>query len=142
MYLKLIIYLVCISVIYIYIYVYILFDSYYILSYAYRISVWVQAVELNRPEIDYQKARNRLNVGQILFTTHLHSKRPGRGAWDFINRGGLLIRGGDYGFTLDYGILYYSLLYYMIVYQSYRISMSLSLSIYTYIYILYNIIVY
>ena len=43
-----------------------------------------------------KKARNRLNVGQILFTIHLLSKRPGRGAWDFINGGGLLIRGGDY----------------------------------------------
>ena len=43
-----------------------------------------------------KKARNRLNVGQILFTIHSLSKRPGRGAWDFINGGGLLIRGGDY----------------------------------------------
>ena len=42
-----------------------------------------------------KKARNRLNVGQILFTIHVLSKRPGRGAWDFINGGGLLIRGGD-----------------------------------------------
>ena len=42
-----------------------------------------------------KKARNRLNVCQILFTIHLLSKRPGRGAWDFINGGGLLIRGGD-----------------------------------------------
>ena len=42
-----------------------------------------------------KKARNRLNVGQFLFTIHLLSKRPGRGAWDFINGGGLLIRGGD-----------------------------------------------
>ena len=31
--------------------------------------------------------RNRLDVGQILFTIHLLSKRPGRGAWDFINGG-------------------------------------------------------
>ena len=43
-----------------------------------------------------KKARNRLNVGQILFTIQLLSKRPGRGAWDFINGGGLLIRGGAY----------------------------------------------
>ena len=41
-----------------------------------------------------KKARHRLNVGQILFTIHLPSKRPGGGAWDFINGGGLLIRGG------------------------------------------------
>ena len=42
-----------------------------------------------------KKARDKLNVGQILFTIHLLSKRPGRGASDFINGGGLLIRGGD-----------------------------------------------
>ena len=36
-----------------------------------------------------KKARNILNVGRILFTIHLLSKRPGRGAWDFINGGGL-----------------------------------------------------
>ena len=42
-----------------------------------------------------KKARNRLHVGQILLTINLLSKRPGRGAWDFINGGGLLIRGGD-----------------------------------------------
>ena len=47
-----------------------------------------------------KKARNRLNVGQILFTIYLLSKRPGRGAWDFINGGGLLIRGGDYHFNI------------------------------------------
>ena len=43
-----------------------------------------------------KKARNKPNVGQILFTIHLLSKRPGRGAWDFINGWGLLIQGGDY----------------------------------------------
>ena len=42
-----------------------------------------------------KQTRNRLNVGQILLTIHLLSKRPGRGAWDFIDGGGLLIRGGD-----------------------------------------------
>ena len=42
-----------------------------------------------------KKATHRLSVGQILFTIHLLSKRPGRGAWDFINGGGLLIRGGE-----------------------------------------------
>ena len=43
-----------------------------------------------------KKARNRLNVGKILSTIHLLPKRPGRGAWDFIDGGGLLIQGGDY----------------------------------------------
>ena len=48
-----------------------------------------------------KKARNRPNVDQILFTIHLLSKRPGRGAWDFINGGGLLICGGDYYNNID-----------------------------------------
>ena len=69
-----------------------------------------------------KKVRNRLNVGQILLTIHLLSKRPGRGAWDFINGGGLLIRRGDYTihYVIYYAILYillYSwLLYYIILY--------------------------
>ena len=42
-----------------------------------------------------KRARNKPNVGQILFTIHLLSKRPGRGAWDFIHGGCLLIRGGE-----------------------------------------------
>ena len=37
-----------------------------------------------------------IKKARILFTIHLLSKRPGRGAWDFINGGGVLIRGGDY----------------------------------------------
>ena len=49
-----------------------------------------------------KKARHILNVGQIVFTIHLLSKRPGRGAWNFINGGGLLIRGGHYIYIYIY----------------------------------------
>ena len=49
-----------------------------------------------------KKASNRLNVGQILFNIYLLSKRPGRGAWDCINGGGLLTRDGDYIYIYIY----------------------------------------
>ena len=77
-----------------------------------------------------KKARHRLNVGQILFTIHLLSKRPGRGAWDFINGGGLLIRGGDY----TYMIVHIHMYIYIYIERERGIHLSLSLYIYIYIY--------
>ena len=62
-----------------------------------------------------KQTRNILNVDQILFTIHLLSKGPGRGAWDFINGGGLLIRGGDYIYIYIY--MYIHIYIYIYIYS-------------------------
>ena len=73
-------------------------------------------INLFHYSVTIKKARNRLIVDQILFTIQLLSKKPGRGAWDFMNGGGLLIRGGDYIYIYIYTHTYIHTYIYTYIY--------------------------
>ena len=126
--------------VYIYIYIYIYIYTYiciYIYIYIYNLHLglinapplilFLPQNDLFHYSFTIKKARNLLNVGQIWFTIHLLSQRPGRGAWDFINGGGLLIRGGDYIYIYIYIHTYVFVYVFVYVYMY--------MCVYIYIYI-------